>query len=163
MLRYKLRTLLILLAIGPPLLATFVAWDRINTTNCGGNNAALSDVRSYATFTQCAADDSIDGEFRVTSATAKQLKQFAEIAHDPWLRGGQFLVSTKPYRSEASEPRRIIIVCDRPFTNVPRYVFGEGPPTYAAGFSDGSTSLLMAKDFATLDRSSLVPLNEIVD
>src|SRR5436190_6333576 len=124
MLRYKLRTLLIVLAVAPMVLATFFAWDRINTSNCGGNNAALSDVRAYAIFIQCAADESANGEFLITAPTPKQRKQLAEIAHDPWLRGGQLLVSTKPNRSEPSEPRRIVIVCNRPFKNVPRYVFG---------------------------------------
>ena len=160
---YSLRTLLIALAVGPLALALFLSWDRINGTNCGGNNAALSDVRAYAIFIQCAANESKDGVFLVTSATPKQRKQLAEIAHDPWLRGGQLLVSKVPYRLQTTEPRRIVAVCDRPFTNVPRHVFGEAPPTHAVGFSDGSSSLLTSREFAGLDRSSLVPLNEVIE
>jgi hypothetical protein len=160
--RFRLRTLLIVLALGPPAMGLWSAYERLKWSNCGGNNAALSDVRMYAIFLQNAADESAKGEFDIASATPKQLSQLAEIAHDPWLRGGQLLVSSKPYRLEPLEERRIIVVCDRPFRNVPRYVFGEAPPTHAAAYSDGSTALLSARAFAALDRSALMPLNEIV-
>jgi hypothetical protein len=159
--RYRLRTLMMVLALGPPMLGMLCSWHRINGTNCGGNNAALNDVRNYAVFIQRAADENTNGEFLISAATTRQCKQLAEIAHDPWLRGGQLLVSTKPYRSTASEPRRIVAVCDGAFANVPRRVFGEAPPTHAAGFSDGSTSLLTANEFDALDRSSFISLNEI--
>jgi hypothetical protein len=163
--RYRLRTLLIVLVIGPMAIACcfwFVAWSRLNTTNCGGNSAALSDVRCYVTIAQMAADESTEGQFLVTQATPSQLNWLSEIASDPWLRGGQLLVSMKPYRLEPSEPRRIIAVCDRPFTNVPRYIFGQAPPTHAAAYSDGSTALLTATEFAALDRSTMIPLNQLV-
>lgn len=160
--RFSLRTLLIALALGPMVLALGSAWSRLGWTNCGGNNAALADVRSYAIIAQMAADESTEGEFLVTSATAGQLNWLSEIANDSWLRGGQILVSMKPYRLESSEPRRIIAVCDRPFRNVPRYIFGEAPPTHAAAYSDGSTALLTAKEFAALDRSTMIPLNQLI-
>ena len=133
--QYRLRTLLIALALGPMAIACcfwFVAWNRLNTTNCGGNIEALSDVRGYVTIAQMAGDESTEGQFLLTQATRSQLNWLSEIASDPWLRGGQLLVSMKPYRLESSELRRIIAVCDRPFRNVPRYIFGEAPPTHAA-------------------------------
>ena len=153
---------MIVLAVGPVVLALFPAWNQFNSTNCGGNNAARNVVQCYAIIAQNAADESASGEFLVTSATPMQLKQLSQIARDPWLRGGQLLVSTTPYRLAPSEPRRLIVVFDRPFRNVPRYVFGEAPPTHVAGYSDGSTALLTVKEFAALDRSTLIPLSEIV-
>jgi hypothetical protein len=74
--RYRLRTLLIVLTIGPMAIACcfwFVARNRLNTTNCGGNNAALTDVRGYMTIAQMAADESTEGQFLVTQATPSQL------------------------------------------------------------------------------------------
>jgi hypothetical protein len=160
--RYKLRTLLILMAVGPPGIGVWSAYERFSASNCGGNNAALCYVRMYSIFLENAADESPNGEFDVTSATPRQRTQLAEIAHCPWLRGGQILVSIRPYRSEPSEPRRIVAVCDRAFRNVPRYVFGTAPPTFAASFSDGSTALLTAKEFDALDRSAFGSLIEII-
>ena len=160
--RYRLRTLLIVFALTALVLAgavtvAQVSWWRMRTSNCGGNSAALTDARLYTIIMQMAAEENAAGEFRITSATPNQRKQLATIAQED----AHFLVSTQPYRLD-SGPRRIVIVCHRPYTNVPRRPFGTAPPTHAVGYSDGSTALLTTTEFAALDRSSLTPLNEIL-
>jgi hypothetical protein len=56
----------------------------------------------------------------------------------------------------------LLIVCDCAFRNVPRQLIGSAPPTHAAAFSDGSTRLISTEEFAAIDRSSLVPLDELL-
>jgi len=161
--RYRLRTLLILLALGPAAIGTFVAWERLSTTNCGGNNAALTDAQLYLVLVQAHAIESPKTEWVATKLTAGQRQDLRQLADDPWLLGGQFLVSTEPFGVDSFRNRRLLIVCDRPFTNVPRYVFGQAPPTHAAAYSDGTTALLSKEEFAGLDRSKLVSLSELLD
>ena len=130
------------------------------TTNCGGNSAALAAVGTYTTLARVEAMDSPDHAFRVTSATAPQREQLAQLPGASWLRRAHFLVSTTPVAAESTE-HRVIIVCDTPYTNVPRRWFGSAPPSHAAGFSDGSTGLITSTEFAALDRTSFVALNEL--
>ncbi len=131
-------------------------------SNCGGNTAALHDVRLYEIIARAAVAENADHEFRITTATPQQREWLAEIANDFWIGSGRFLVSPKPYRERSPGPCRVIIVCDRPFQNVPRQVFGTTPPTHAAAFSDGTCRLISVAEFKALDRSTLVPLDELL-
>ena len=160
--RYSLRTLLILLAIGPPVLGLWAAWERLKWSNCGGNNAALSDVRLYTLIAEREALASPNCQFDVTSATPSQCRALADVVNDIWIRDAGFLVSTRPYVVNQLQPKSVVIVCDRPFRNVPRYLFGQPPPAYAAAFSDGTTALLTEKQFAALDHAAFVSLNTLI-
>jgi hypothetical protein len=160
--RYGLWTLLVLGTIALPVLAALQVLPRFGYTNCGGNNAAQSDVRMYLALAHVAAMNSPTEEFAVELATLEERQHLAQIADDLWLGGGGFLVCTKPIRFDESARPRVVIVCDRAFTNVPRYVFGTAPPTHAIGLSDGSTALISAKEFAAMDKSSFVPLAQIL-
>jgi hypothetical protein len=144
-----------LLAVGAAVIPSFTY-----TTNCGGNSAALTAVSTYANLARAEAMDSPDYTFRVTSATPQQREQLAHLPGASWLRRARFLVSTTPVAAE-SAVRRIIVVCDTPYTNVPRRWFGSAPPSHAAGFSDGGIGLISPAEFAALDRSSFVALNEL--
>jgi len=130
-------------------------------SNCGGNAAALSSVRMYVLLARVGAMDSPDRTFRVLAATPEQRKQLADVARDHWLPTAHFLVSTVALSEEQPSPRRIIVVCDTPYNNVPHRWAGFAPPAHAAGFSDGSTELISPAQFRTLDRSSFVLLDEI--
>jgi hypothetical protein len=134
----------------------------LSTTNCGGNSAALANVRSYMLFVQRAAAESPDHQFLITSATAEQRRELSDLASDVWVKGAHYLVSTAPYRDASPEPRRVLMVCDIPFTNVPRRYLLRSPPTHAASFSDGTTGLISVAEFEALDRSTLRPLDELL-
>ena len=57
--------------------------------------------------------------------------------------------------------RRIIIVCDSAYTNVPQRLFWSVPPTYAAGYSDGSVGPISVSEFARFDRSCFAGFSEL--
>ena len=152
------KTLLLLgafLAIGAAVIPSLTY-----TTNCGGNSAALAAVSTYVTLARVEAMDSPEHSFRVTAATPQQREQLVRLPGASWLRRAHLLVSTTPVPAESPE-RRVIIVCDSPYTNVPRRWFGSVPPSHATGFSDGSTRLISSAEFAALDRSTFVALNEL--
>lgn len=131
------------------------------TTNCGGNSAALSRVQEYALVASMTASDNLEHTFRVNAVTPDLRKQLAELAHCRWIPNARFLVATAPLYTNESRSRRVIIVCDTPYRNVPRRWMGSAPPAHAAGFSDGSAALISPAEFAALDRSSFTYLDEI--
>lgn len=131
-------------------------------SNCGGNSAALNDVKWYSLIVQLAAEENPDHEFRIDCATPNQREELAHIANDFWVSGARFLVSTRPYRLQSTAPPRLLIVCDRAYRNVPRRLIGSAQPTHAAAFSDGSCRLLSEAEFEAIDRSVLVPLQELL-
>jgi hypothetical protein len=110
-------------------------------------------VRQYALLASVGATDSPDHTFRVGTATAEQRKELAELTHYFWIPSARFLVSTASMSERESQPRRVIVVCDTPYSNVPRRWIGSAPPAHAAGFSDGSAGLISPAEFAALDRS----------
>jgi len=144
-----------LLATGAAVFVSFAC-----TTDCGGNSAALTAVSTYVMLARSEAMEGPDHGFRITSATPEQRAEVAHLPGAPWLRRAHFLVSTAPITAESSE-RHIIIVCDTPYRNVPRRWIGSAPAMHAAGFSDGSTALISLAEFASLDRSRFITLDEL--
>ena len=132
-----------------------------SSTNCGGNTAALNQVKEYALFANMAVDNSTNHTFQVSAVPPEQREQLARLAHCSWMPNARFFVSTTPLSTNESHLRRLIIVCDTPYSNVPRYWLGSAPPTHAAGFSDGSSALISPAEFAALDRSSFAFLDEL--
>jgi hypothetical protein len=131
------------------------------TSNCGGNSAALSNVHTITLIALNGAFEAPDHSFRYTAANAEQRGQLADCAKTHWLPKARFLVSNSPVTELETQPRRIIVVCDTPYRNVPRQWFGSAPPTHAVGFSDGSHALISTAEFDALDRSAFVPLDEL--
>ncbi len=129
------------------------------SSNCGGNSAALSDVRQYALLVGNAAEASPDHTFRVDAATPEQRKELAEFVRNSWIPRARYLVSTASLSERELQTRRVKIVCDTPYRNVPRRWIGSAPPTHAAGYSDGSSGLISPAEFAALDRSSFAFLD----
>jgi hypothetical protein len=130
-------------------------------TNCGGNSAALARVQEYAELARLGAAESTEHAFRVEVVTPEQRQRLAELAHYDWIPVARFLVSTAAISDQESQSKRIIVVCDTPYRNVPQRWIGSAPPTHAAGFSDGSISLISQAEFTALDRSAFKFLDEL--
>ncbi len=163
LLRWKLRTAILLIVSIAVLMGVFVAIaPTFQGSNCGGNSAALNDVRMYSIIVRGAAAESPDHQFDIASATAEQRDWLSQIADDFWIRPGRFLVSPQPYRIQPSGLREVIIVCDTPYRNIPRRILCSAPPTHAAAFSDGTIGLISVAEFESLDHDSLTPLNELL-
>ena len=139
------------------------------STNCGGNSAALNEVHGIALAALVYASDAPDHSFRFTTPTALQRGELVHYGRTHWCPRARFLVSTAPIHEvpfplqpeHTRQQRRIITVCDTPYTNVPRQRFGSAPPTHAAGYSDGSYGLISLAEFAALDRTTFVPIDEL--
>lgn len=130
-------------------------------SNCGGNSAALHNVRQYYVILEMAAASRPGHRFAIASATPEEREELAAVARYSWTGAARFLVSTQPYQAAAPGPRRMIIVCDTPYRNLPRRLIPP-PPTHAAAYSDGSVDLISVSESAALDHSVLVPLDQLL-
>jgi hypothetical protein len=128
--------------------------------NCGGNTRVLFDVRLYLDFVDGEADDGPDQGFRVAAASPGLQRELADLAHD--IHPARFLVTPTFYRPSVLVPRMIIIVCDTPYENVPQPIWLPGTPRHAAGYSDGSVSLISVAEYQALNLSSFRPLDELL-
>lgn len=131
------------------------------TSNCGGNSAALAQVVQIALIARFAASDAPDHSFRFNAAGPDEREQLAGFSRSPWLHGARFLVSAMPVEEEENQSRRVIVVCNKSYRNVPRQWIGYAPPTHAVGYSDGSYGLISPAEFAALDLSKFTPLDEV--
>jgi len=167
--RRALRTAMILIAAIAVLMGVIVAlaptfedYALRGRSNCGGNSAALHDVQTYSLIVRTAAAESPDRRFAIETATAEQREWLSQIVDDPWVRPARFLVSPRPYQDRPPGPRKVLIICDTPYRNVPRRILGTASPTHAAAFSDGSVGLISIAEFEALDHASLVLLDELL-
>jgi hypothetical protein len=153
--------------LGATTLAAFgLYWlpnvDLSMTSNCGGNSEAKAHVGMILQSLQLLAIDSGTGELSLESRSAEQQQCLHQIGN---LRGpldARYFVYSQPIRLDVVEPQ-IIVFCDQPFTNVPRYTFRRSPPTHAVGYSDGTTKLISERDFAKIDRLKFVAADSLQD
>jgi hypothetical protein len=131
------------------------------TSNCGGNSAALGQVYYIAILARLGAMESEDHSFRFTEVSSEEREELARNSHNHWVKTARFLVSTDPVFEEETQGRRIIVVCDTPYRNVPQRWIGSAPPTHAVAYSDGSCGLISTAEFAALDLSKFRPLDEL--
>lgn len=120
------------------------------STNCGGNSAALSDCKNIATFVGLYCLDHDEG-FNLERLTDGELGDLRRICDDHWISSASFFLRRGDVQFGSEE---ILVVCDRPYTNVPRRWLGQSPATHAVGYADGSTGLMNLDEFAELDLRS---------
>ncbi len=131
------------------------------SSNCGGNSAALYLVREYASVAKFSALESSNGVFQVTKVSEDDRAGLRRCARNHWIPRARFLVSTNLLTTNDLKARRILIVCDQSFRNVPQRWTGTAPATHAVGYSDGSAALISPVEFNALDRSSFAYLDEL--
>ena len=130
-------------------------------STCGGNNAARSHVAEIVLTMQGFALNRDGGEFSLVSASDSERQELAKRSTNSWTGTASYLLSKESRVTCNAEERNHVVICDRPFTNVPHYMVGEAPPTHAVGYSDGSTELISTQQFAALDLTEFVALNKL--
>jgi hypothetical protein len=134
---------------------------QVHRSNCGGNSAALTSARAIALLGFAEAHDRPDQVFQFSAANERECKDLASMSPNRWLQGAHFWVRTEPIAMTDADHKRIIVVCDTPYRNVPQQTFGSAPPTHAVGYSDGSAGLIPTAEFAALDLTQFKKLDEL--
>jgi hypothetical protein len=104
---------------------------------------------------------SSDDSFSFADASDEQREQLAMLLRSHWLDSARFLVALQAIQADGGGHCRVIVACDTPYRNVPRPWFGLAPPTHAVAYSDGTSGLISPDEFAALDLSKFVPMDEL--
>lgn len=150
------------ISIGAFLIIGFICVSYLprGTTNCGGNNAALSECGWFATILELQFSRKSDRPITVAE-TSGYFRACCVARYSSWTRRARYLVFTGPIRRDTASSRTVVFVCDRPYSNVPERIFGSAPPTHAAVFSDCTFDLISPAEFASLDFTQYRDVNEM--
>ena len=66
-------------------------------------------------------------------------------------------------RVDAAADKRIIMVCDHPYDNVPQRIFGRSPMAHAVAYSTGESGLISPAEFVQLDLSAFIDLQMLTE
>ncbi|WP_009964216.1 hypothetical protein [Verrucomicrobium spinosum] len=106
-----------------------------------------------------------DGIFSFTELSETELDQLVDLVDSSWNREAKFYVASGKI-SFSETARRIVAVCDTPYSNVPEHRVGiwrwPGPPTHAAAYSDGSTGLISPEEYADINKADFVDVASTV-
>jgi hypothetical protein len=102
-----------------------------------------------------------DRPVSITNLNGSEREYFRSVAGISWLPASKVLVTAGPVTLGKEPSREIVAVCDTPFDNVPRRVFGRAPLTHAVGYSDGSAGLISVQEFRRLDLTRFIDVRTI--
>lgn len=151
----------LLVALGLAVVITIATMPLSRMTNCGGNSAALSEVRNITQLALLEMAESADHSFRFSAASPEAQKILSSMGRSVFIRKARFLLTTARISEDSPSYPQLVVVCDTPFTNVPERRFWQAPPTHAAGYSDGSARLISVEEFAGLPKEQFVRLDEL--
>lgn len=137
--------------IAIPLTAWFA-----RSSNCGGNSAALTACDCYAGMLQWWASDHPNQAFRYDDF--RKDVDLTDLPGASWIRSAKLLAKPDGIRFDPARPREVVIVCDRPYDNVPQRLLFRSPKAHAVGYSDGTAGLISPDEFAHLNTAGFVDI-----
>jgi hypothetical protein len=132
-------------------------------SNCGGNSAALAACDGYVTVLQLWAADHDGQSFHFGQADTQTRHELGRLPGASWIRSARLMARLDDVRVDAAAERRIIMVCDHAYDNVPQRMFGKSPMAHAVAYSTGETGLISPEEFARLDLSGFVDLQTLAE
>jgi hypothetical protein len=133
----------------------------IKRSNCGGNSAALAACKGYITVLELWAADHDGRSFHFDQADTNATRELGRLPGASWIRSARLLARLDDVRMDTAADKRIIMVCDHPYGNVPQRIFGRSPMAHAVAYATGETGLISPEQFARLDLSGFVDLQTL--
>jgi hypothetical protein len=143
------------------LVAAGLVVPAMKRSNCGGNSAALAACKAYITVLQLWSADHEGQSFHFDQADTAARQELGRLPGALWIRSARLLARLDDVRMDAAADKRIIMVCDHPYGNVPQRTFGKSPMAHAVAYSTGETGLISPEQFARLDLSGFVDLQSL--
>jgi hypothetical protein len=128
------------------------------SSNCGGNSAALAACKGYVTVLQVWAAEHEDQRFHYDQADEETKEHLRRLPGASWIRSARLLARLEDVRVDPAAEKRIIMVCDRAYDNVPQRILGRSPMAHAVAYVTGETALISPDEFGRLDLSSFTDL-----
>lgn len=137
------------------------------TTNCGGNGAALPACATSVMEIKRAPVDTGKNYYDINKLPLDQRIGLVRCANNHWITGAKIFLRTNVALN--SEKKQILAVCDTPYGNIPQPTIWNGYRknlAHAVGYSDGTTGLIKPEEFKKLNLAefvdaALLPTNDI--
>jgi hypothetical protein len=153
------RTFLIAAGLMALALCAGALWPALaRPSNCGGNSAALAACQGYVTVLRLWAVDREDQKFRFDQADDEARQYLAQLPGASWISSARLLAMDDVLVDQLSSEKKIIMVCDRAYDNVPQRI-GRSPMAHAVAYSTGETGLISPEEFARLDLTGFTDLH----
>jgi len=143
------------------IVAAGLSFPAMQRSNCGGNSAALTACRGYITFLQSWAADHHGQRFYCGQADSQTRQELGSLLGASWIRSARLLARVEDVVVDSAANKRIIMVCDRAYDNVPQRVFGRSPMAHAVAYSTGETGLIPPEEFSRLDLGGFIDLRTL--
>ncbi len=132
-----------------------------NRPNPGGNTAALVACNNYIMAIQSWAADHPGSSFQLSQADPQTRAFLARLPANPLIGSARLLAIADGVHLNPAGDKRIIMVCDRAYDNVPQRIFGKSPLAHAVAYSTGETGLINPQEFGRLDLSVFLDLQTL--
>jgi hypothetical protein len=143
------------------LVAAGMVLPAMKRSNCGGNSAALAACKGYVTVLQLWAVDHDGQRFQIGQADKQTRSELESLPGAAWIRSARLMARVNDVRVDVAAERRIIMVCDHAYDNVPHRILGKSPMAHAVAYSTGETGLISPEEYARLDLSGFVDLQTL--
>ncbi|MEK6705223.1 MAG: hypothetical protein AABZ06_05495 [Bdellovibrionota bacterium] len=130
-------------------------------SNCGGNSAALSACNSYAQILAHWEATHNGKRFSLSKVDPEFKRYLSDLPGADWVRSARLLAKTEDVTIDVFGPKRVIIVCDTAYDNVPQRYIGKAPMTHAVGYSNGQAGFITPEEYLKLDLSSFIDLQPL--
>jgi|GEM_PF-1152397 len=132
-------------------------------SNCGGNTAALAACKGYIAVLRFWAADHEGQRFRYDQADEEIRRQLTLLPGASSIRSARLLARLQDVRVDSAGEKRVIMVCDRAYENVPQRRFGRSPMAHAVAYATGETGLISPEEYARLDLSGFTDLEGLIE
>jgi len=149
------------LIVALPLCAAALLPLLARTSNCGGNSAALAACKGYITVLRLWGYENEGHMFHFDQTDQETRRSLGHLPGASWIHSARLLARLDDVRIDPVAEKRILMVCDHPYDNVPQRRFGRSPLAYAVAYSTGETGLISADEFARLDLSDFIDLQAL--
>lgn len=139
-------------------------WARLGgPSSCEGNTAALAACKTVVTRLDMVSQDWTNAPVSVADIDSweNQHIKFGSLPGLEFLPHAKILVRSTPISFSGAGSHEIVAVCDTPFDNVPRRVFGKAPMTHAVSYSDWTSTLIPVEEFERLDLSGFIDVKTL--
>src|SRR5262245_47374732 len=96
-------------------------------SNCGGNSAALAACSGFVVVLKLWTAEHDGQRFQVETADIQTRRQLGHLPGEYEIHAARLMARLHDVRLDPAAERRVIMVCDRAYDNVPRRYIGRAP------------------------------------
>lgn len=107
------------------------------------------------------ASDHGGGDFCYSQADLETKRQLANLPGANWVQPARLMAKVENVRLDPGGVKKVVMVCDQAYSNVPQHLFWKAPMAHAVAYSTGETGLISPEQFKQLDLNGFIDLKTL--